>query len=337
MFELNSPCKRNRLLLHVVFLAAIVFNYVLPLIVYQIHKQTFLLLAVFIFSYFLIYRRLSILRIQLFLGRRLRVILLYLMVVLSFIFPTNYYLLRLFPLLALCLSERGGYVNKLLALGALYLTLQGYSKVYFALVPLVFYKLVPGNALVKLGVLSFGLVAFGSKLVAKLGQFSIAKLSQGDLLGFDVLWLSEYVITNYPSKFPFLFGKSLFAVVSNPVPRSLWEGKPIAYGIELAMKFWNITDYTDVPTNYGPGIVAEAFANFGFLGIPIFSGVIAFLLRIVEDFSNRTSVSVYFFTPFIFLLIRGDFLNGCINLILQLLVIRFLIIASSGEKVFRRV
>ena len=273
--------RRNRLLLHAVFLAAVIFNYVLPLLVYDLHLETFLLLALFILSYFVIYKRLAIFRIRIYFGRRLRRVLLYLILVLSFSLPTNYYLLRLFPLLAFCLSERGGLFNKLLALVALYFTLQGYSKVYFALVPFVFYRLVPGNTLTKLGVLSIGLVAFGSRLLAKLSQFSLLKLSQGNLLGFDVLWLSDYVFSNYPSRFPFLLGKSLFAVVSNPIPRSFWEDKPVAYGIELAMNYWNISDYTDVPTNYGPGIVAEAFANFGLLGIPIFAGVIAFLFRIV--------------------------------------------------------
>lgn len=316
--------RKSSVVMHILFLLAIVFNYILPLFVYRFEGLTFLLLGLFILSYFVFYRRVIILKLPYYFGSNERNIILYFLLFISCLFPRNYYFIRLFPVLAIMLSDRGGIINSFLALLALYFTLNGYSKVYFALVPFIFFRLVPGNKLIKSSFLFFGLLAFGSRIIEKLSQFSLTRLFQGELLGFDVLWLSDYIFSNYPSKFSFLYGKSIWAVLTNPIPRSIWNDKPIAYGIELAMNFWGISDYTDVPTNYGPGIVGEAYANFGIVGIIIFAFLVAYMLRLTVVLVERSGFPILFFAPFIFLLIRGDFLNASVNLILQLVVLRLL-------------
>lgn len=64
-----------------------------------------------------------------------------------------------------------------------------------------------------------------------------------------------------PDDVPYLLGSSYIAVITLPVPRGLWPGKPGLIGGEVGSTFFG------VPSGVPPGAVAEAYWNFDLVGV----------------------------------------------------------------------
>ena len=106
-----------------------------------------------------------------------------------------------------------------------------------------------------------------------------------------------------------VWGKQLLGAIFTFVPRSIWTGKPIDTGIMIAtdagMKFKNIS---------GPWI-AEAYINFGYLGLVVFPILIAYFFRIItyrsikfpDDFGILLSA---FFVGYLPILLRGSLIQA---------------------------
>ncbi len=98
---------------------------------------------------------------------------------------------------------------------------------------------------------------------------ALVKSSPVNALGGKELDGTGQAFATYGSRFKFLEGQSYFAVAVNPIPRVFWRGKPGGYSdvnaLNLGFPFG---------TTMTSGWMGEAYANFGWIGIPLI-GLIA--------------------------------------------------------------
>ena len=132
--------------------------------------------------------------------------------------------------------------------------------------------------------------------------------------GFDTIFLTQYVVSHFDMN-NFLYGESFLAGLLNIIPRELWTDKPIAFSMTLSAMYYNIP-IDDIFTNFGPGILAEAYANGGFIFVIIVSFILGIALRLYDRWNSislfsfkRFGVSSIVF-PSLFFLVRGDFVNS---------------------------
>ena len=153
-------------------------------------------------------------------------------------------------------------------------------------------------------------------------------------IGFDTVTLFDYVLSVYPDRYPYLNGGSLWGALVNPIPRSLWADKPIAFGITLASEYFLVPP-SDVPTNFGPGVVAEAYANGGYLAVLVAGAALGYLLARLDrlivqkkhDVLGQTLIVIAL--PCIFFLVRGDFLNVFYELYIKLIPAALVVMFST--------
>ncbi|MFB3139717.1 MAG: hypothetical protein ACE1Z1_00855, partial [Candidatus Acidiferrales bacterium] len=67
----------------------------------------------------------------------------------------------------------------------------------------------------------------------------------------------------YPDRGRYLYGWSVVAVLVNPIPRSLWPGKPYGFG-RLLVEELGLGHYGGL--SLSPSLAGELLANFGYLG-----------------------------------------------------------------------
>ena len=122
--------------------------------------------------------------------------------------------------------------------------------------------------------------------------------------GFELDWTGE-AMRNYGKRFPYLDGQSYYAVLVNPVPRVFWRDKPGGY-----------SDVNAANLDFGFGTtmtsawLGEAYANFGWWGIPIVGLVAGVLMGILDVFIRRSGAfAMAVFLPLQFhwaFWVRGD-------------------------------
>ena len=143
--------------------------------------------------------------------------------------------------------------------------------------------------------------------------------------GNDTIHLTEYVIKNYNQN-NFLNGSTFISGIFNLIPRELWSEKPEAFSIILSSNYYNLPS-EDIPTNFGPGLIAEAYANFGILAVIItfyFFGLLIKLYdnwNIMDPFELKRFASSTIIYSGIFFLIRGDFVNGFYEIYFKYLIL----------------
>jgi hypothetical protein len=84
------------------------------------------------------------------------------------------------------------------------------------------------------------------------------------------------VVYSSPDRLPFLEGKTYAQIPGQFVPRPLWPEKPLAHisNSTLAIYYGLQNEEDTLKTTIGFGIVPEAYANFGFLGVGVLGIVI---------------------------------------------------------------
>ncbi len=136
-----------------------------------------------------------------------------------------------------------------------------------------------------------------------------SNLTSADFDGYSMIIATvEWAKREGPSNGFQLIGNSLFWV-----PRVLWYDKPVGSGQMVA-------EYFDmVNTNMAEPMTAEAYVNFGWIGIPIYAFFIARLFAAVDrrywGKGQRELISVMgitypFLTALTIYFLRGDYLSG---------------------------
>lgn len=85
------------------------------------------------------------------------------------------------------------------------------------------------------------------------------------------------IIDRVPEQHPYLLGSSYASLLTAPIPRSLWPGKPNA-----SLGPWvksELFHYEVRNNGWPPGFIAEAHLNFGFLGILVIPLLLGIFLR----------------------------------------------------------
>ncbi len=144
--------------------------------------------------------------------------------------------------------------------------------------------------------------------------------------GFELDWTGE-AMRNYGRTFPYLDGQSYYAVLVNPIPRVFWHNKPGGYG---AVNGKNLR--FAFGTTMTSAWMGEAYANFGWFGIPIVGLIAGALMGILDVLIRRAGAfAMAVFLPLQFrwaFWVRGDsvscldpWLFGIILLILALIIV----------------
>jgi hypothetical protein len=100
-----------------------------------------------------------------------------------------------------------------------------------------------------------------------------------------------YIMENYPTGQALDPFNGLIFFVTNPIPRFLWEDKPIALGVNLQRQF-------GINANLGPGIIGHGWSEglwFGVAGYAIFFGL---MTGIIDRGIRDKSVNPFFITVF---------------------------------------
>lgn len=80
-----------------------------------------------------------------------------------------------------------------------------------------------------------------------------------------------FVLDQVPAHRPYLNGRTFLVELINPIPRFLWEGKPLGFGIVYAQ--WHGEDPLQGGPTMSPGIIGEMYVNFGVYGVVALSAL----------------------------------------------------------------
>lgn len=121
------------------------------------------------------------------------------------------------------------------------------------------------------------------------------------ILYTDTVPNTTWVLHHYPGTHGFWPLHGVQFVLSNPIPRGVWSGKPEAFGIILR-------DQMRVVPNLGPGIIAHGWMEGWFFGIVAYALFFGLLVGVVDR-----AVSDRSWNPF-FLVVIGSNLGNVIAL-----------------------
>jgi len=126
---------------------------------------------------------------------------------------------------------------------------------------------------------------------------------------FDLLHTSVYVQSVTPNRIPYYEGKSYAYLLVGWIPRILWPNKPIAQEANniFALDYGFITSAQVGKTMTGIGHIAEAFANFGILGVCLVMSLQGCFFALINQILNSSTSEG---GSAIYLSIMVFFLNG---------------------------
>ena len=89
------------------------------------------------------------------------------------------------------------------------------------------------------------------------------------------------VVDNTPDRLPYLDGETYGQIPGQFVPRFFWPGKPLGHISTYTLSiYYGLQRPEDTQkTTIAFGLLAEAYANFGFYGVGLFAAVFAFCLK----------------------------------------------------------
>ncbi len=92
-------------------------------------------------------------------------------------------------------------------------------------------------------------------------------------------------VDTMPDRSPFLHGSSYEILLSQPIPRFLWAGKPSPHlSVKmLSVQLGILTVEETETTSIGFGMLTEAYANFGYLCVAALGGIFGYLYRRLAD------------------------------------------------------
>lgn len=159
-----------------------------------------------------------------------------------------------------------------------------------------------------------------------------------------VFFYTDYAVKTYGESKEFLGFHTLYTIAINPIPRSLWEGKPIGFGKLLAI---DQGAESDTAISFAAGIAGEGYANLGWPGVLFLalfiggvSGIYAKIFDVLSKSSYLSSLAIAFLALQASIsFVRGDMLSAwaasiyrIISFVLILVVLKILIRVLSGNR-----
>ncbi len=129
--------------------------------------------------------------------------------------------------------------------------------------------------------------------IVRWGKMSWQQLQSGQrqsnqslLNRLNLINVTGVIIQETPETKPYLYGKTYGMVLPLLVPRFLWPTKPIGHAatITLTLYYGIQSERVPIRTSIGVGLFAEAYANFGLVGIVALNALIGWGLGWVYKF-----------------------------------------------------
>jgi hypothetical protein len=98
-------------------------------------------------------------------------------------------------------------------------------------------------------------------------------------------WANVYTSVEVVAKHGCQWGHQLLGSLLFFVPSSLWTTKPLSTGIFLG--YYLINHYGMWFTNLSAPLVAEGYLDFGWAGVALYAGVLAFLVNLLNNLARR--------------------------------------------------
>jgi hypothetical protein len=103
------------------------------------------------------------------------------------------------------------------------------------------------------------------------------------------------VVSCSPSQQEFLNGETYKDIPAQFVPRIFWSDKPLGHvsTSRLSVYYGLQTEEETLKTTIGFGMLAEAYANFGFAGIALIAAVMGFVLKKIQGYAEGAPIFSY--------------------------------------------
>lgn len=144
----------------------------------------------------------------------------------------------------------------------------------------------------------------------------------------------DHCLKSYPEKAPFLNFHTFFSILVNPIPRLVWNDKPIGFGKIMALHsfgLWNPEPkhMNMTASSFSAGISGEGYSNFGLTGVIIFSAVFGAISGIFAKLSKKliysnSAISIIVGLLFLkgsFSFVRGAMLDNLFHTLYPVLMI----------------
>ena len=176
---------------------------------------------------------------------------------------------------------------------------------------------------------------------------ALSRLVQKTLAGRDMLDITKtcHIINGVPSKMDHCHGETIFGWLAAPIPKSLWESKPMWAGKGPYINQHIFSDRLGI-SGVPPGYIAELYWNFGWTGV--FSGMLLMGIALRHFFDsfkphigNPSSVLIYTIiaTRFGMFALGNDLGTGVIKTALDvvpvILILLFIGFSGSDEQLTR--
>ena len=141
----------------------------------------------------------------------------------------------------------------------------------------------------------------------------------------------ERVLSWTPKRVPFWNGESYAAIPYLFIPRVLWNDKPSRH---LWNKFGVVYGYlgaNDNQTSVAVSYIAEAYMNFGYWGMYVFSLIFGLFAAMVERASFYFLGGYYFFTFMCFLMPMMSYGSDLTSIINSILIIMVALLLFRGQ------
>lgn len=121
------------------------------------------------------------------------------------------------------------------------------------------------------------------------GQFSWESVTKAHYTGFEMSRELLFLTTHVPDESPYLWGRTYWVQIVNPIPRFAWTEKPREdAGLRLARLQGQLVD-GEPKLTVAPGLIGEMYWNFGLPGVGILSGLLGWLVRWWDDWGAANS------------------------------------------------
>ena len=106
------------------------------------------------------------------------------------------------------------------------------------------------------------------------------------VFGSEGLMKTSAQLVQYFENRSHLFGESTLSVLISPIPRSLWSDKPSLIGYWFPREIQSPKSFSD-GHSVSFGIIGDAYADGGTLGVFLFSTLLGLLLSVANTFAHR--------------------------------------------------
>jgi hypothetical protein len=134
-----------------------------------------------------------------------------------------------------------------------------------------------------------------AEVLRRLPEADIGKGALALLTGQDAGPNSMWVIENRPEPYPYQPLESLIYFVVHPIPRTMWEGKPIGLGTLMVTQ--SLVQGKGDEYSVGPGLVGHIVNDNPWIALPLYAVLLAALVRIMDDLLKRFPNHPYVVIP----------------------------------------